>query len=161
MMTENPDPRPPHRKRNARIAAAALALAALSFGAGGIVFSQNVRTSDGTVPRQTFPLTELAQEGFRTVAAVTGRQQAKPPRLLEQGSPFSFADLVEHVSPAVVTVVVERESAGPQVAGLDDVPAPFRDFFRQFGQGQGQGQGQGGQGQGQGRNRQPQRSQAM
>ena len=77
-MTENPYPRPPLRKRNARIAAAALAIAALSFGAGGIVFSQNVRTSDGTVPRQTFPLTELPQEGFRTVAAVTGRQQATP-----------------------------------------------------------------------------------
>jgi serine protease Do len=159
MMTENPHPRPPLHKRNARIAAAVLAIAALSFGAGGIVFSQNVRTSDGTVPRQTFPLTELPQEGLRTVAAVTGRQQAAPPRLLEQGSPFSFADLVEHVSPAVVTVVVERESAAQQGPSLDDVPAPFRDFFRQFGQGQGQGQG--GQGQGQGRNRQPQRSQAM
>jgi serine protease Do len=98
---------------------------------------------------------------LRTVAAVTARQaQPTPPRLLDQGSPFSFADLVEHVSPAVVTVVVDRESSGPQVAGLDDVPAPFRDFFRQFGgdgQGQGQGQGRGGQG----RNRAPQRSQAM
>src|SRR5258708_5688121 len=154
MMTDNPHPRPPLPKRNARIAPAALAIAPLSFGAGGIVFSQNVRTTDGTVPRQTFPLAELTQEGFRTVAAVTARQPATPPRLLEQGSPFSFADLVEHVSPAVVTVVVERESAGQQMTGLDDVPAPFRDFFRQFGQGQGQGQGQG-------RNRQPQRSQAM
>ena len=155
MMTDNPHPRPPIRKRNARIAAAALAIAALSFGAGGIVFSHGIQTADGTVPRQTFPLTELPQEGLRTVAAVTGRQQATPPRLLEQGSPFSFADLVEHVSPAVVTVVVERESTGQQGPSLDDVPAPFRDFFRQFGQ-QGQGQGQG-----QGRNRQPQRSQAM
>src|SRR5882672_60661 len=132
-MTENLNPKPPLRKRNARIAAAAVAVAALSFVAGGVVFSQDVRTSDGTVPHQTFPLTELAQEGFRTVAAVTGRQPAAtPPRLLEQGSPFSFADLVEHVSPAVVTVVVERESTGPQMSGLDDVPAPFRDFFRQF-----------------------------
>ncbi|HMI97609.1 MAG TPA: Do family serine endopeptidase [Micropepsaceae bacterium] len=158
-MTDYPQPKPPLRKRNARIAAAAVAVAALSFAAGGVVFSQDVRTSDGTVPRQTFPLTELAQEGFRTVAAVTGRQPAAaPPRLLEQGSPFSFADLVEHVSPAVVTVVVERESTGTQMSGLDDVPAPFRDFFRQFGEGRGQGQGQG---QGQGRQRQPQRSQAM
>ena len=82
MMTETPHPRRPFRKRNTHIAAAVLAVAALSFGAGGIVFSQNVRTGDGTVPRQTFPLTELPQEGFRTVAAVTGRQQATPPRLL-------------------------------------------------------------------------------
>src|SRR5258708_3081200 len=143
MMTDNPHPRPPLPKRNARIAPAALAIAPLSFGAGGIVFSQNVRTTDGTVPRQTFPLAELTQEGLRTVAAVTGRQQATPPRLLEQGSPFSFADLVEHVSPAVVTVVVERESAGPQVAGLDDRPPPFPEFFPPFGSSPGQGRRKG------------------
>src|SRR6266550_2683148 len=133
-MTENPNPRPPLHKRNARIAAAALAVAALSFGAGGVVFSHAIRTGDGTLPRQTYPLTELPQSGFRTVAAVAARQPATPPRLLEQGSPFSFADLVEHVSPAVVTVVVERETAAQQGPSLDDVPAPFRDFFRQFGQ---------------------------
>jgi hypothetical protein len=85
MMTENPNPSPLPHRRIARIAAAALAIAALSFGAGGIVFSHGLQTADGTVPRQTFPLTELPQEGFRTVAAVTGRQQATPPRLLEQG----------------------------------------------------------------------------
>src|SRR5258708_38248223 len=133
-MTENPRPRPHLQKRNARIAAAALAVAALSFGAGGIVFSHGLQGANGTLPRQTYPLSELPQEGFQTVAAVTGRQQATPPRLLEQGSPFSFADLVEHVSPAVVTVVVERESTTQQGPSLDDVPAPFRDFFRQFGQ---------------------------
>src|SRR5438045_7856593 len=136
-MTENPNPKPRLHKRNARIAAAALAVAALSFGAGGIVFSHDIRTGDGSLPRQTYPLTELPQTGFRNVAAVTARQPATPPRLLEQGSPFSFADLVEHVSPAVVTVVVERESTGPQWSGLEDVPARFRDAFRQFGHGQG------------------------
>jgi serine protease Do len=136
---------------------AALAVAAFSFGAGGFVFSHDVQTSEGSVPRQTYAFTQLPEEGLRTVAAVTARQaQATPPRLVEQGSPFSFADLVEHVSPAVVTVSVERQSSGPQVSGLEDVPAPFRDFFRQFGgDGQGQGRGQG--------NRQPRtfRSQAM
>jgi len=134
-----------------------LAVAALSFGAGGIVFSQDIHPGDHSVP--TYSLTQLPAEGLRTVAAVA--RSATPPRLLEQGSPFSFADLVEHVSPAVVTVVVDRESAGQQMTGLDDVPAPFRDFFRQFGQGQGQGDNP--RGQGQGRNRQPQtfKSQAM
>jgi serine protease Do len=107
---------------------AVAALTALAFGAGGFAFSSDA------------------------VAAAARQAQTTPPRALEQGMPFSFADLVEHVSPAVVTVVVDRESNGQQGSGLDDVPAPFRDFSRPFGQGQGQG-----------RNRSPQtlRSQAM
>ncbi len=143
---------------------AVMAIAALSFGVGGYVFSHDDPAAAGFVPKQTFSFTQLPEEGLRTVAAVAARQNpAAPPRLLDQGQPFSFADLVEHVSPAVVTVVVDRETTGPQVAGLDDIPAPFRDFFRQFGgdgQGQGQGQGQGGRGGGQNRQR-TQRSQAM
>jgi serine protease Do len=160
MMTETPNRKTsPASKRNLRTGVAAAAIVALSFGAGGYVFSHDSGTANGYVPKQAYSYTQLPEDGLRTVAAVTARQaQPTPPRLLDQGSPFSFADLVEHVSPAVVTVVVDRESSGPQVAGLDDVPAPFRDFFRQFGgDGQGQGQGRGGQG----RNRAPQRSQAM
>jgi serine protease Do len=59
-----------------------------------------------------------------------------PPRMLENGAPFSFADLVERVSPAVVTVTVE-EQLTPTAAGVnpEDLPEPFRDFFNQFGQG--------------------------
>ncbi|HEY4265501.1 MAG TPA: Do family serine endopeptidase [Micropepsaceae bacterium] len=162
MMTETPNPKSsPASKRNLRMGVAAATIVALSFGAGGFVFSHDSGTANGYVPQQTHSYTQLPEDGLHTVAAVTARQaQPTPPRLLDQGAPFSFADLVEHVSPAVVTVVVDRESAGPQVAGLDDVPAPFRDFFRQFGgdgQGQGQGQGRGGQG----RNRPMQRSEAM
>jgi serine protease Do len=145
---------------------AAVALAALSFGAGGLAFSTHSDTHYVPVPRQTF--TTHLPEGFQTVAAVR-TAQAGAPRLLEQGMPFSFADLVEHVSPAVVTVVVDRETTRQNTPGLDDIPAPFRDFFRNFGQGQGQGGqggqgggGQGGQG-GQNRNGQPRtfRSEAM
>ena len=54
-MTENPNPRPPFHKRNARITAAALAVAALSFGAGGIVFIAGNRIALGLAradPRQ-------------------------------------------------------------------------------------------------------------
>lgn len=165
MTTETPNPKSSNvSKRALRTGVAAAAIAAISFGAGGFLLSKDSGPGEGSVPRQTYSYTQLPEEGLRAVAAVTGRaQQATPPRLLDQGSPFSFADLVEHVSPAVVTVVVDRESQqGPQVSGLDDIPAPFRDFFRQFG-GDGQGQGQGGGGRGQGRNRQPQnfRSQAM
>jgi serine protease Do len=167
MMTENPNNNSSTSKRKLRMGVAVLAVAALSFGVGGFVFSHEGSGSDGFVPHQAFSFTKLPEEGLRAVAAVTARQPSTTPRLLDQGSPFSFADLVEHVSPAVVTVVVDRESTGAQMTGLDDVPAPFRDFFRQFGgDGQGQGQqgqgpGRGGQGGGQGRNRPVQKSQAM
>jgi len=55
--------------------------------------------------------------------------------MLENGAPFSFADLVERVSPAVVTVTVEEQLQ--PAAGIDpsQLPEPFRDFFNQFGQG--------------------------
>src|SRR5665213_2321260 len=63
--------------------------------------------------------------------------QQTTPRMIESGAPFSFADLVERVSPSVVTITVEEEVN--QQAGFDpqDLPEPFRDFFNQFGQGQG------------------------
>ena len=66
-------------------------------------------------------------------AAVSQPQHA--PRMLENGAPFSFADLVERVSPTVVTVTVEEQLQ--QSAGIDpsQLPEPFRDFFNQFGQG--------------------------
>src|SRR5438105_6072260 len=153
-MTDNFDSKSSSaRKRNGRLAAAAVAVAALSFGAGGYVFSENAASGDRIGSNTSYSVVRLPAEGLREIAAVTRQTVTPPPRMVEQGSPFSFADLVEHVSPAVVTVVVDRESArGGGNSGdggnLDDIPAPFRDFFRQFG-----GQGQGGQGGGQGRNR--------
>jgi serine protease Do len=65
------------------------------------------------------------------------QERAGPPRLLENGAPFSFADLVERVSPAVVTVTVEERVQPSQQFNPEDLPEPFRDFFNQFGQGQG------------------------
>jgi serine protease Do len=57
------------------------------------------------------------------------------PRMLESSSPFSFADLVERVSPAVVTITSETMTTETD---LDDqqenLPAPFRDLFNQFNQ---------------------------
>src|SRR5690242_12359792 len=61
---------------------------------------------------------------------------AATPRLLENGAPFSFADLVERVSPAVVTVTVEQQMK-PQNFIVEELPEPFRDFFNQFGGGNG------------------------
>ncbi|HEX3755339.1 MAG TPA: DegQ family serine endoprotease [Rhizomicrobium sp.] len=57
------------------------------------------------------------------------------PRMLDNGTPFSFADLVERVSPAVVSIRSETVSTQSDSDG-DNLPAPFRDFFNQFGQGQ-------------------------
>ena len=92
--------------------------------------------------------------GFAALAAVAGGLlftamplvQAQviqaPPRLLEQGQPFSFANLVEQVSPAVVTVLVDREQQMGGVVGIpelpENLPEPFRDFFERFGQPPGQ-----------------------
>jgi serine protease Do len=56
-----------------------------------------------------------------------------PPRMLENGAPFSFADLVERVSPAVVTVTVEQQMKPTQSFNPEELPEPFRDFFNQFG----------------------------
>jgi serine protease Do len=60
------------------------------------------------------------------------------PRMLENGAPFSFADLVERVSPSVVTVTVEEEIQPTQDMVPDNLPEPFRNFFNQFGGGNNQ-----------------------
>ena len=149
------------RKQALRLSVAAFALAALSFGAGGYLLTPQ-SDAGGPIPRQTFGVQDYPAEYLRQAAAVTPRTNA--PRLLEQGMPFSFADLVEQVSPAVVTIMVEREQQGRQMPGMDQIPAPFRDFFKQFGGPEGQDQDQDpGQGQGKGGGRGPQmfRSQAM
>jgi serine protease Do len=60
-----------------------------------------------------------------------------PPHMLEAGAPFSFADLVERVSPAVVTITAETQETDEQALlnSPENLPEPFRDFFNQFGQG--------------------------
>src|SRR6476646_5426191 len=62
-------------------------------------------------------------------------------------APLSFADLVQRVSPAVVSINVKGDSEvaenDQQIPGLPDIPedSPLHDFFKQFGQGQPNGQG--------------------
>src|SRR5205823_6877944 len=89
------------RKRNGRIAAAAVAVAALSFGAGGFVFSQSSPGGHYATSSTAYSVVRLPAEGFREIAAVTRQAVTPPPRMLGQGSPFSLAGRVEHVSPAV------------------------------------------------------------
>ena len=55
--------------------------------------------------------------------------------MLENSAPFSFADLVERVSPAVVTITSETTTTDSDMDS-DNIPAPFRDLFNQFNNGQ-------------------------
>ena len=63
-------------------------------------------------------------------------ERAEPPRMVEGGTPFSFADLVERVSPAVVSITAEevQQVSNNIPDNLSNDPF-FRQFFRQFGQG--------------------------
>jgi serine protease Do len=80
------------------------------------------------------PVKHIQTAGAPTmVAANDGDTRA--PRMLENSAPFSFADLVERVSPAVVTITSETTTTESD-ADSDNIPAPFRDLFNQFGQGQ-------------------------
>jgi serine protease Do len=86
--------------------------------------------------------TQAQQHGLMPVSNVAAHEapaHASTPRMLENGAPFSFADLVERVSPAVVTVTVDEQVSAPQGVNPEDLPEPFRNFFNQFG-----GGGQGG-----------------
>ncbi|MDR3527170.1 MAG: DegQ family serine endoprotease [Rhizomicrobium sp.] len=64
---------------------------------------------------------------------VADRNSAAPARMMENGTPFSFADLVERVSPAVVSVTAEEVDKGGAQPDLEDMPEAFKDLFRQFG----------------------------
>jgi serine protease Do len=56
--------------------------------------------------------------------------------MVESGMPFSFADLVERVGPAVVSVTAEQvQTVSDQVGLPDNIPDPFRELFKQFNQG--------------------------
>jgi serine protease Do len=54
--------------------------------------------------------------------------------MVENSSPFSFADLVERVSPAVVTITSETmtTASDDDADAPDNLPEPFRDLFNQF-----------------------------
>jgi serine protease Do len=77
---------------------------------------------------------DTSTEPIRFATAEASEQSS--PRLVDSGAPFSFAPLVERVSPAVVSVTVEQKASPEQTAALPpDVPEPFRQFFKQFRQG--------------------------
>src|SRR6476469_8310023 len=71
--------------------------------------------------------------------------QVPPPQTVETpygAAPLTFADLVEKVSPAVVSINVKGDAKVAendlQIPGLPDIPkdSPLYDFFKHFRQGQ-------------------------
>jgi serine protease Do len=113
-----------YAKQHAKITALGSAAVIVVVGLGAFSLLPRVESSSNSGP-----------EPVRMVSALPTENHT-PPRMLESGAPFSFADLVERVSPAVVTITaIEQETAADQQAQLDDLPAPFKDLFNQFNQG--------------------------
>ncbi len=73
-------------------------------------------------------------QNAKSDAPVVMAQNVAPratPRMLDS-APYSFADLVERVSPAVVAI--KSETSSTEAEGADNIPQQFRDLFQQFGQ---------------------------
>jgi serine protease Do len=80
------------------------------------------------------PVRAIQVAGAPTMLAAND-SDTRAPRMLENSAPFSFADLVERVSPAVVTITSETTTTDSD-SDSDNIPAPFRDLFNQFNNGQ-------------------------
>src|ERR1700744_575703 len=82
------------------------------------------------------PVRAIQTAGEPTMLAANDTDAgARAPRMLENSAPFSFADLVERVSPAVVTITSETTTTDSDMDS-DNIPEPFRDLFNQFNNGQ-------------------------
>jgi serine protease Do len=112
-------------KRHRRTLAMGTAAAVVLLGLSAFAFVPGVRPVSNSEPAP------------RIMAAADPVARSTPPRMLENGAPFSFADLVERVSPAVVTITAETVDTSGAGAGPDGLPPQLRDFFNQYGQGQG------------------------
>ena len=113
-------PKPTLRQR--RLAAMGTAAAVVVLGLGAFALLPPVRA------------VQTAGEPIMVAANETDTG-ARAPRMLENSAPFSFADLVERVSPAVVTITSETTTTDSDMDS-DNIPAPFRDLFNQFNNGQ-------------------------
>jgi serine protease Do len=113
----------PKNHSRARLLAMGSAAAIVVVGLGAFALLPAVRPAATHMPVQ--------------VAANESEARAPTPRMLENSTPFSFADLVERVSPAVVTITSETMTTENDADGdgvPDNLPAPFRDLFNQFNQ---------------------------
>jgi serine protease Do len=111
-------PKPSHRQRRLIAMGTAATIVVVGLGAFALL------------P----PVHAIKTAGTPTMVAAN-TNDTRAPRMMENSAPFSFADLVERVSPAVVTITSETTTTDND-ADAENIPAPFRDFFNQFGQGQ-------------------------
>jgi serine protease Do len=120
---QNTQPTANQHKRHSRLLAAASAAVIVVVGLGAFALAPD-HQSNQAVPQKT-----------EMLAANDAGKHFQPPRMLENGAPFSFADLVERVSPAVVSVTVESKAEPTEAMGQmpQNMPEPFRQFFRNFG----------------------------
>ena len=91
-------------------AAGVVAVSAIGFVSGGVVFSHAAPSAPGALSK--------------TVPAPSAK-------FVPESHQFSFADLVERVSPAVVSIEVDMVQRA-QNSAMPQIPAPFRDFFKDF-----------------------------
>src|SRR5581483_3310821 len=111
---------PTHKPRTrARLLAMSSAAAIVLFGMGAFALLPVAHQTSGEAPVQV---------------AANDPAPRGTPRALENSAPFSFADLVERVSPAVVTITAETMTTDSDNNAdvPDNLPAPFRDLFNQF-----------------------------
>jgi len=91
-------------------AAGVVALSTVAFVSGGVVFSHAAPSAPSALSK-TVP--------------------APAAKFVPESHQFSFADLVERVSPAVVSIQVDMVQR-VQNSAMPQIPAPFRDFFKDF-----------------------------
>ncbi len=104
-------------KRHSRTIAMGTAAAIVLIGLSAFAFVPGVRPATSSEP------------AHRVMADADPVERSTPPRMLENGAPFSFADLVERVSPAVVTITAEVVENSPPSDGLDALPPQLRDLL--------------------------------
>jgi serine protease Do len=113
-------------KRNSRLVAIGSAAGVILVSFGAFALLPHGPSHDDTTQ----------QVRYVSAQPDPGNAGGPPPRMVESGMPFSFADLVERVSPAVVSVTAEAmQTVGDQAGLPDNLPDPFRELFKQFNQG--------------------------
>jgi len=70
-----------------------------------------------------------AMPGLSLTAAPAHAQTYAAPN----GAPMSFADLIERVSPAVVSIEAEGAVSREEMPDLSEMPPQLREFFERFG----------------------------
>ena len=116
-------PRKSPRRKALLAGASALALLGLTFGEAAFA------PQAGQALAQTAPAQESLTDAVQAPIAVNPNM-----------APMSFADVVEKVSPAVVSVQTRVARGERQMSGMDDqMPEEFRRFFRRFGEEFGRG----------------------